>query len=256
VTTTELSPVLPPVVTQEPLLELRNITAGYGRVTVLRDVSISVPAGSVVALLGANGAGKTTLLRAASGLLSPTKGEIFVKGRKVGRSRPAKRAQSGLCLVPEGRGVFKELSVRENLRIFRPSWVKRDHTEAVVEAFPILGKRMSQIAGSLSGGEQQMLALSRAYVAEPEVVLLDEVSMGLAPIVIDQIFVSLKTLAASGVSLLLVEQYVDRALDIADTVVLLDRGTVSFTGSPSELDHDALMRNYLGADIADRDAIS
>lgn len=234
--------------TDTPLLEIRSATVGYGRSTVLRDLSLSVPRSSVVALLGANGAGKTTLLRTAAGLLSPSKGKILVDGEDVTRQRASRRASGGLCLIPEGRGIFRSLTVAENLRIYRPTWVDNDHTDAAFEAFPILQKRLSQVAGSLSGGEQQMLALARAYLSEPSVVLLDEVSMGLAPIVVDQIFTSLEILVKQGVSLLLVEQYVDRALAIADTVVLLDRGVVTFSGPPSSLDHDELLRSYLGTD--------
>jgi branched-chain amino acid transport system ATP-binding protein len=233
-----------------PLLELDGVTAGYGRVTVLRDVSLQVPAGSVVALLGANGAGKTTLLRVASGLLRPSAGRVALRASDATNESPAARARQGLCLVPEGRGIFRDLSVRDNLRIQRPSWVTTDHRDEVVEAFPVLGRRLDQLAGSLSGGEQQMLALGRTFMAEPTVVLLDEVSMGLAPIVVDQIFETLVALAARGVSLLLVEQYVERALDLATSVVLLDRGHVSYSGPPSGIDQEALLRNYLGAGLS------
>ena len=228
------------------VLELRGVYAGYGAATVIRDISISVRAGSVVALLGANGAGKTTLLRTASGLLTPSVGNVLLGGNDVTTDRPNKRARLGLCLIPEGRGIFRSLSVRDNLRIQQPKWVRDDHTDEAIEAFPVLGSRLNQLAGSMSGGEQQMLALSRTFMAEPKVVLLDEVSMGLAPLVLDQIFAFLKTLASRGVSLLLVEQYVDRALEMADAVVLLDRGLTTFSGSPDDLDHDELLRNYLG----------
>jgi len=228
------------------LLELRGVTAGYGRTTVLREIDITVAAGSVVALLGPNGAGKTTLLRVASGLLSPTGGEVRLLGDDVTRRRAYQRARGGLCLVPEGRGIFPNLSVRENLTLQIPPWLRKAGYDTALEAFPILKERLSQTAGSLSGGQQQMLALSRCFLADPKVVLLDEVSMGLAPRVIDQIFDALAKLVSSGVSMLLVEQYVTRALHLADHVYLLGRGQVNFSGTPSQLDEAELLRLYIG----------
>ncbi|MHB8689979.1 MAG: ABC transporter ATP-binding protein [Solirubrobacteraceae bacterium] len=230
------------------LLELRGVTAGYGRTTVLREIDISVAAGSVVALLGPNGAGKTTLLRVASGLLSPTRGEVRLLDEDVTRRRAHQRARGGLCLVPEGRGIFPNLSVRENLLLQVPPWRKEQSFEPALEAFPILKERLGQTAGSLSGGQQQMLALSRCFLAGSKVVLLDEVSMGLAPRVIDEIFVALVKLVSSGVSVLLVEQYVTRALHLADHVYLLGRGQVDFSGTPSQLNEAELMRLYIGND--------
>jgi branched-chain amino acid transport system ATP-binding protein len=228
------------------VLELHGVTAGYGRTTVLRDVSLSVPAGQVVALLGPNGAGKTTLLRVASGLLGVDSGEVSLHGNDVTKRKPFQRAKDGLCLVPEGRGIFPNLSVRENLLLQVPPWKKDGSIDAAVEAFPILKERLSQTAGSMSGGQQQMLALSRCFLAEPKVVLLDEVSMGLAPRIIDEIFVALDKLAKAGVSLLLVEQYVSRALKACDHLYLLNRGKITFSGSPKEIDEAELTRRYLG----------
>jgi branched-chain amino acid transport system ATP-binding protein len=230
------------------LLELRGVTAGYGRTTVLREIDITVAAGSVVALLGPNGAGKTTLLRVASGLMWPTEGEVRLLGEDVTRRRAHQRARGGLCLVPEGRGIFPNLSVRENLILQIPPWQRKAGYDAALEAFPILKERLSQTAGSLSGGQQQMLALSRCFLADPKVVLLDEVSMGLAPRVIDEIFDALVKLVMSGVAMLLVEQYVSRALHLADHVYLLGRGHVDFSGTPSQLDEAELMRLYIGGD--------
>jgi branched-chain amino acid transport system ATP-binding protein len=227
-------------------LELRDITAGYGRTTVLRGVDISVPAGAIVALLGPNGAGKTTLLRVATGLLNPEQGQVTIRGEEVTGKRPFQRARAGLCLIPEGRGIFPNLSVRENLRLQVPSWGNGDGYEPALEAFPILRDRLGQRAGSLSGGQQQMLALSRCFVAKPKIVLLDEVSMGLAPRIIDEIFEALEKLSRKGVSLLLVEQYVNRALSAADRIYLLGRGSVTFSGTPAEIDEDELMRRYVG----------
>ena len=237
------------------LLELRGVNAGYGETVVLRDVSVIVPAGSVVALLGANGAGKTTTLRVAAGLVRPTEGTVFIAGEDVTALSPSKRASAGLCLIPEGRGVFRGLTVAENLRMLQPTWVKgEDRAEAALEAFPILKERMSQVARSMSGGEQQMLALARCWLADPKVVLLDEVSMGLAPVIVDQIFGALRSLAARGVALLLVEQYVHRAIELADHVVLLNQGGVTFSGPAAEVDESDLMKNYLGVDDAAVDA--
>jgi branched-chain amino acid transport system ATP-binding protein len=237
-----------------PVLELRSITAGYGTTTILRDVDLVVGVGEVVALLGPNGAGKTTLLRAASGLLRPQSGSVLVGGDDMTRRPPHARARKGLCLIPEGRGVWGELTVAENLRLQVPSWSDGQQLSRVLEAFPILGERMDQRAGSMSGGQQQMLALARGWLSNPACVLLDEVSMGLAPRVVDEIFVALRSLAAQGTALLLVEQYIDRALAIADRVQILDRGRTTLTGAASSVDRDAIMRGYLGATVANGSA--
>ena len=229
-------------------LELGGITAGYGRTTVLREVDLTVAAGSVVALLGPNGAGKTTLLRVASGLLPSSRGEVRLLGEEVTRQPAHQRARGGLCLVPEGRGIFPNLSVRENLTLQVPPWERNSGYDAALEAFPILKDRLGQTAGSMSGGQQQMLALSRCFLSDPKVVLLDEVSMGLAPRIIDEIFDALGSIVKSGVAILLVEQYVTRALHLADHVYLLRRGQVEFSGLPSKLDEDELLRLYIGGE--------
>jgi len=235
----------------EARLRFENVTAGYGASTVLRDVQLEVRSGQVVALLGANGAGKTTLLRAASGLIRPTAGEVRIGDRVVNRIAPYARARAGVCLIPEGRGVFKGMTVRENLLMQIPPWEKEKSFEVALEAFPALKARLGELAGRLSGGQQQMVALSRAYLAKPDVVLLDEVSMGLAPVVVDQIFESLRALAARGTALLVVEQYVERALEMSDHVYMLNHGGIVFSGSPSELDEEAVMRGYLGHAVED-----
>lgn len=231
------------------MLELTDVTAGYGDTQVLRDVSLWVPQQSVVALLGANGAGKTTLLRTASGLLKPSAGTLSVDGRGVTGAAPHVLARLGVCHVPEGRGVFPSLSVRDNILIQAGGSDVGAAIDKAVSAFPILGKKLGQAAGSLSGGQQQMLALSRAYVTDPRYVLLDEVSMGLAPVVVDEIFEFLGKLATQGCALLLVEQYVARALELADYVYLMSRGRIDFAGEPGELDANRLMEQYMGADI-------
>ncbi|MGH3521128.1 MAG: ABC transporter ATP-binding protein [Haloechinothrix sp.] len=229
------------------MLGLHTICAGYGDTRVLREVSVWVPPHSVVALLGTNGAGKTTLLRVASGLLAPSAGTLYLDGEDVTGQQPHQLARRGVCHVPEGRGVFPNLTVRDNLVIKAAGGDISDAVEKAVAAFPILGKKLGQLAGSLSGGQQQMLALAHAYVTDPAYVLLDEVSMGLAPVVVGEIFEFLGKLAAQGCALLLVEQYVTRALELADYVYLINRGRIEFAGEPGELDGAQLMERYLGA---------
>jgi len=228
------------------VLELREIQAGYGATRVLHDVTLVVPSGAVVALLGANGAGKTTLLRVAAGLLAPQSGRLVVDGTDVTGWAPHRIVARGVCHVPEGRGVFPSLTVRENLVVQSRRGREQAAIESAAAAFPVLGRRLNQVAGTMSGGEQQMLALAKAYVRSPATVLLDEVSMGLAPIVVDEIFEFLRRLAAGGASLLLVEQYVTKALAMADYVYLLQKGHVVFSGEPGELDGEDLFARYLG----------
>jgi len=225
---------------------LDNVTAGYGDTTVLRNVSLRVPAGATVALLGPNGAGKTTLLRVASGLLKPSAGRVLVDGVDATGWPPHRLSQLGVCHVPEGRGIFRALSVKDNIRLQANDDFKQDPVSAVAEAFPRLGERLVQRAGTMSGGEQQMLALARAYVAGAKTVLLDEVSMGLAPKIIDEIFEYLHRLAAQGAALLLVEQYVARALELADFVYILNKGRVQFVGESHELGEEQILASYLG----------
>jgi branched-chain amino acid transport system ATP-binding protein len=228
------------------VFELHGITAGYGDATVVRNVSLAVPAGSVVALLGANGAGKTTVLRVASGLMRPREGRITLEGRDLTGATATEFAQAGICHVPEGRGIFRALSVRENIVLQARPGGTATAMDRATSAFPVLGKRLGQVAGTMSGGEQQMLALARAYVSDPRVILLDEVSLGLAPRIVDEIFEFLHRLAAAGAALLLVEQYVVRALDVAHYVFMLNRGRVTFAGEPSELDAQGVFAGYTG----------
>ncbi|MDQ1496890.1 MAG: branched-chain amino acid transport system ATP-binding protein [Actinomycetota bacterium] len=232
------------------MLVLQGVTAGYGGTTVLRDVDLTVPDSSVVALLGPNGAGKTTLLRVASGLLAPWKGRLLIDGEDVTGRPPHELAGRGVCHVPEGRGVFPPLTVAQNLELFSPPGQERESRDRAVEAFPILGDRLNQVAGTMSGGQQQMLALARSYVTNPHVVLLDEVSMGLAPIIVDEIFEFLERMAKQGTALLLVEQYATKALAIADYVYILGRGSVTFAGDAAELEGEDVFQRYLGIDVA------
>ncbi len=242
-----------------PALSLEGVSAGYDRLTVLHDVSISVARGQVVALLGPNGAGKTTLLRVAAGLLPARSGTVSFAGEDVDRLPPHRRAQRGLCLIPEGRGVFPNLTVRENIRVQTPPWVRSgDDVEKTLSVFPALKPHVDRRAGSLSGGQQQMLALARAWLAEPSVVLLDEVSMGLAPIVVDEIFARLRQLADSGTSLLIVEQYVKRALELAETVYVLDKGSIVHAGPSDSIDEATIADGYLSisTDPVDAESVS
>jgi branched-chain amino acid transport system ATP-binding protein len=231
------------------MLELRGITAGYGGHTVLRDVSLVIPDNSVVALLGPNGAGKTTLLRVASGLLRPSAGRVLLDGTEVTGWPPHRLARAGVCHVPEGRGIFRSLSVRDNIRLQADDRSVEAPIPAARDAFPRLGERLGQRADTMSGGEQQMLALTRAYTSGARTVLLDEVSMGLAPKIIDEIFGYLHTLAAAGAALLLVEQYVARALELADFVYVLQKGRVQFVGESDELGEEQILASYLGAGV-------
>ena len=232
--------------TRTELLDLQGIWAGYGETTVLRGVDLSVPAGSVVTLLGPNGAGKTTLLRVASGSLRPSRGRVMA-GDADGTGRPPEWfVGQGHCHVPEGRGIFPSLTVRENLFLQAEKGRESDALSMATEAFPKLGQRLTQVAGTMSGGEQQMLAVARAYIRRPRLVLLDEVSFGLAPVIVDEIFAFLARLTEQGSSLLLVEQFIDRALALADHVYLLQKGEVTWSGAASQLRHSDLIGHYLG----------
>ena len=229
------------------MLAVRDVTAGYQQHVVLRDVSLMVPDHAVVALLGPNGAGKTTLLRVASGLLAPSSGSLLVDDDDITGQPADALARRGVCHVPEGRGVFPTMTVRDNLRLQAPNDLDAEGLAAISAVFPRLGERLGQVAGTLSGGEQQMLALAHAYVASPNTVLLDEVSMGLAPLIVDEIFEHLARIAAAGTSLLIVEQYVARALALADYVYVLRKGQIEFAGEPGELGRDSILASYLGA---------
>ena len=229
-------------------LELERITAGYGETMAVRDASIVVPSGKAVALLGPNGAGKTTLLSIASGLLRPRTGRVLADRHDVTAHSSDRRSRLGICHVTAGRSVCPGLTVRDTLRLFAPPGREPEGMERAVGAFPKLGQRLGQIAGTMSGGEQQMLALARAYSSRPDVILLDEVSMGLAPIIVDEIFEFLARVAAEGTGLLIVEQYVAKAMELADYVYLLSRGRIVKCGEPAELAADDIFARYLGAE--------
>jgi branched-chain amino acid transport system ATP-binding protein len=234
----------------DPLLHVDQLDVRYGASRALFDVSLDLPSGGMVALLGPNGAGKSTLARALSGLIPVTSGHIEFSGTDITRWPAHRRHRAGLTYIPEGRGIFPGLSVLDNLRMaVRQAGSRSKREEAIeraVELFPVLGSRRMQHAGSLSGGEQQMLALARALVMEPKVVIADEMSLGLAPLVVDAVFDGIEQARRSGISILLIEQFVHRALAMADTCVILSRGSVSWRGPASEAGAEVLDR-YLGA---------
>jgi len=229
------------------LLELRDIRAAYDGIDVLYGVDLSVPRGSVVALLGPNGAGKTTTLRVASALHAPTGGDVLIAGRRVNGARPEELARHGLCLVPEGRGIFPNLSVRENLRMMTYSGRSMHAVEEFTfERFPRLRDRRSQLAGTLSGGEQQMLAMARGLATGPALLLLDELSMGLAPIIVEELYEIVAQIARQGVSILVVEQFARTVLGVADYAAIMVHGRIAKIGRPTELEAE-LSTAYLGA---------
>jgi branched-chain amino acid transport system ATP-binding protein len=233
------------------MLTLKSLQAGYGRVPVLKGISLHVRPGEVVTLIGGNGAGKTTTLRSISGLLPPRKGAIEFAGKDLTRMPPERIVTLGLALVPEGRRVFKSLSVSANLELGafhrRDKREVRRDLEALRERFPILKDRAHQAAGTLSGGEQQILAIGRALMARPRLLMLDEPSMGLAPMMVNQVYDILAELKAAGTTLLLVEQNARAALKVADRGYVLETGRIILDGSASDLrDDPEVQRAYLG----------
>ena len=229
------------------LLELRDVRAAYERIEVVHGVSLAVHAGSVVALLGPNGAGKSTTLKVAAGLLRPTSGDVILAGRRVNGAHAEDLARAGLCLVPEGRGVFPNLTVQENLRVATHSGrAYAEIEEAAFGRFPRLADRRSQLAGTLSGGEQQMLALARGLATNPAVLLLDELSMGLAPLVVEDLYEKVAAIAREGVSILVVEQFARVVLGVADHAAIMVHGKVAAFGRPEDLAGE-LQTAYLGS---------
>ncbi|MBA2348262.1 MAG: ABC transporter ATP-binding protein [Solirubrobacterales bacterium] len=236
--------------TSEPVLALQGVTSGYGPVTVLRDVSMEIAQGEIVAILGANGAGKSTLLKSAVGLVCPSAGVVAVSGRDVTGHAPEKIAGEGIVLVPEGRQLFDTMTVRENLLLggyTRPRGEREESLERVYSLFPILKDRLEQRSSSLSGGQRQMVALGRALMARPTLLLLDEPSLGLAPIIIKETFETLARLREDGMTILVVEQNAAMTLRMADRAYVLQRGEVLMEGPAAELEQDPRVRSaYLG----------
>ncbi len=229
-----------------PMLELCEMRAAYGRIEVVHGVDLCVRSGEVVALLGPNGAGKSTTLKVACGLMAPTGGEVRVAGRRVNGVSPDELARAGMCLIPEGKGIFPNLTVRENLRMSTYAGRSLAHVEEVAYArFPRLGERRAQLAGTLSGGEQQMLAMSRGLATDPALLLLDELSMGLAPIIVEELYEIVAQVAGEGVSILVVEQFAQTVLGVADLAAIMVHGKISAVGPPRELAEE-LSSAYLG----------
>ncbi|MER9614302.1 ABC transporter ATP-binding protein [Mesorhizobium sp. M0207] len=233
------------------LLDVTNLEVAYGDVGALWGVSIHVNAGSIVAIVGANGAGKTTLLKTISGLLKPKRGEIFLSGAPLAGKAPEEIAAMGIAHVPEGRGLFRQMTVLENLELgaFQPKVRKRfkQSLEKAYTLFPRLKERAGQKAGSLSGGEQQMLAIARATMSDPSLLILDEPSLGLSPIVVQQMFALIETLHKQGVTILLVEQNIHQALKVADYAFVLKTGELAMQGTGAELIADPeIQKAYMG----------
>ncbi|MBV8959314.1 MAG: ABC transporter ATP-binding protein [Actinobacteria bacterium] len=230
-----------------PILELANVRAAYGKIEVLHGVDLVVPEGSVVALLGPNGGGKTTTLKVASGQMAATAGCVHLAGRHVNGATADALARMGVCTIPEGRGIFPNLTVRENLRMVTFAGGGLSEVEDVAYTrFPRLGERRHQLAGTMSGGEQQMLAMARGLATDPALLLLDELSMGLAPLIVEQLYEIVAQIAAEGVSILVVEQFARTVLGVADYAAIMLHGRVTSVGQPADLEEE-LSAAYLGA---------
>ena len=233
------------------MLDVEGIHTYYGQIHALRDVSVNVEKGEIVTIIGANGAGKSTMLKTTSGLLKPRKGSIRLNGEELTRLRPHKIVEKGVVQVPEGRRIFGTLTVMENLDmgafVSTDSQKNKENQDHVLELFPRLKERSKQVAGTLSGGEQQMLAMGRALMANPKVLLLDEPSMGLAPVLVDSIFETIKKLHAEGTTILLVEQNARIALQVASRGYVLQSGSVVLSDTAENLEQNEMVREaYLG----------
>jgi branched-chain amino acid transport system ATP-binding protein len=229
------------------LLELKGLRAAYGRIEVLHGVDLVVPEGSVVALLGPNGGGKTTTLKVASGQLPATAGCVHLAGRHINGASPDALARLGVCTIPEGRGVFPNLTVKENLRMVTYGGASLPEVEArAYETFTRLGERRSQLAGTLSGGEQQMLAMARGLATDPKLLFLDELSMGLAPLIVEDLYAIVADVAKTGVSILVIEQFARTVLGVADCAAIMLHGRIAAVGEPADV-ADELEAAYMGA---------
>ena len=239
-----------PAPDSEPLLTVAGLLAGYGATEILRGIDLAVAANEIVAVLGANGAGKSTLNRVLSGVLRPRRGTVTFAGDMIQRARPAAIVRRGLIHVPEGRRIFPNMTVRENIDLgaYRRGRARRAaNRERVFATFPRLGQRQSQRAGTLSGGEQQMLAIGRGLMAEPRLLILDEPSLGLSPLLVEELFALIRKIHAEGVALLLVEQNVVQSLEVAQRAYILDNGRFVLEGSVDKIrDDPAIKRAYLG----------
>ena len=234
-----------------PMLEVNNLVVSYGAIRALKGISFDVKKGEIISLIGANGAGKTTTLHSISNLIKKQSGSVIFKGEDITNTNPDKIVKAGLIHVPEGRRVFANLTVKENLEM--GAYLRNDKAgikadlEHVYELFPRLRERVKQLAGTLSGGEQQMLAMGRGLMSKPELLLLDEPSMGLAPILVDEIFDIIQKINKDGTTILLVEQNAFKAMSIANRVYILETGEVASSGNSEEMIHDeAVKKAYLG----------
>jgi branched-chain amino acid transport system ATP-binding protein len=226
---------------------LDHIRAGYDQTRVVHDVSLTVAPGAVVALIGPNGAGKSTLLKVASGLIKPEGGSVSLFGEDVTPLRAYRRARAGLCHIPEGHAIYRRLTVRENLLLQARPGEEREAVERGTQAFPRLGERLRQQAGTLSGGEQQMLAMVRAYLTGQKVILVDEPSLGLAPLLVESIFEFMERLRAEqDVSVVVVDQFVDRVLELAQYAYVMNRGQIVFEGDAADLRGTDIFAHYVG----------
>ena len=233
-----------------PVLELRRVHAAYGQIEVLHGIDVAVHTSEVLALLGPNGAGKSTTLKVASGQLVPTSGCFHVMGRHANGAKPDALSRAGLCTLPDGRGIFPNLTVRENLRLMTFGGASRATVEErAFGRFPRLSERRGQVAGTLSGGEQQMLAMARTLSVEPAVLLLDEISMGLAPMIVAELYELVAQIAAEGVAVILAEQFAATALGVSTHVAVVVQGRIVAAGTPDQLPED-LADAYLGGAAA------
>ena len=233
------------------LLEVKNLKVGYGKIVAVKDISITVNQGEIVTLIGSNGAGKSTTLRTISGLLKPKSGEILFEGNRIDGKEGHEVVKLGICQSPEGRRIFPRMTVSENLDLGAFLRTDKDAVaadrERVLDLFPRLRERISQRAGTMSGGEQQVLAVSRAMMGAPKLLMLDEPSMGLAPVLVDMIFETITKIREQGITILLIEQNAAAALDVADRAYVLESGTIKMSGKASDLAKDpAVTKAYLG----------
>jgi branched-chain amino acid transport system ATP-binding protein len=234
----------------QPVLQIRNLDMHYGDLQAIWNANLDIEKGCITSIMGANGAGKSTLLKAIAGALTPTNGEILYRGDKINHLKPYQTLTRGLSLVPEGRRIFPRLTVLENLLIGAYIPAARQKVKQILDKvfalFPILNERSNQLGTNLSGGEQQMLAIARSLMSDPSVILFDEISLGLAPVVINKIYASLKEINQSGLTLVLVEQDIKRSMKTADDVYILQEGRVVLQGKPGEMTEDRVKKAYFG----------
>ncbi len=238
------------------MLEVKGIEAGYGTIQVLKGIDLDVQKGEIVTLIGANGAGKTTLLRVVSGILTPTKGEVFFEGENIVKRAPHRIVRRGICLIQEGREILNQMTVLENLLMggfVRPDEELKPGLDMVFQMFPVLQRRQGQLGKTLSGGEQQMLAIGRALMAQPKLYMMDEPSLGLAPMLVNEVFAKIEELRSEDIGILLVEQNARKAFQVADRGYVLEIGKIVLTGTGAELTSNEKVREaYLGGNRARR----